>query len=163
MTINSNFRGIRSLGVFDTTASNKVLGYNIKTANITSDNIQSINYNTETNTIVHPSIVINGTYTVNTSGATNYIVVFDLIDNSTNNINFTVNANTSSASIGDRVVLMFKISNPTVRTVNMTLGSQFYYTFCGGSSSNVSLGSYERYVIEFIYDGEKYVNTYDNC
>ena len=163
MTINSNFRGVRSLGTFDTTSSNKILSYNIKTASIVSKNIESVNYNTETNTVVYPEIVINGTYTVNPSGVTNYIVVFDTIDNSSQLITFTVNANTTSASIGDRVVLMFKISNPNSNDVDMYLGEQFYYTACGGETTNRNIGSLERFVIEFIYDGEKYVNTYDNC
>jgi hypothetical protein len=118
---------------------------------------------TETNTVVYPSIVVSGTYTVNPSGVTNYIVAFEEIDNSSNNITFTVNAVTTSASIGDRVVLMFKISNPNSHSVNLLLGSQFFYISCGDLDSNVSIGGYERYVIEFIYDGEKFVNTYDNC
>ena len=158
-----NFRGIKSQATFDNTNSYKISANSIMTNNIVSENIQSSSFSDSyTNTVVHTELVPNGTYTINPSGVHNYILVFDIIDN-TNIVNFSLDAVTTSATINDKVTVMFKIAHPSTHNVNMTLSSEFYYTQCGDVSPVTNIGGNERYVIEFIFDGEKYVNTNDNC
>jgi len=161
---NITFRGTRTLGTYDTLNTNKLNTLNIKTNNIQSENIQATAITTNvTNTIVNTSIVPNGTYTVNTSGAKNYIIVFSTINNSTGNVNFTIGANTTFASLNDRVTLMFKPSVVEGNQIQMTLSDDFYYTACGNSVTTQNLQNLERWVFIFTFDGEKYVCTKDIC
>jgi hypothetical protein len=165
--MSGNFRGIKSNAVFDSTNSHKINANTIKAGNVISENIQTSSFTTNiTNTVIHTSIVVEGTYTVNTSGDPQYILVFDTINNNTGSVTFTIDADTSSASINDRVILMFKVTNPNAGgdyVVNMYLGNQFFYTACGDVVDHYNIANFERMVIEFIYDGEKYVCTNDNC
>ena len=165
--MSGNFRGIKSNAVFDTTNSQKINANTIRAGNVISENIQTSSFTTNiTNTVVNTEIVIDGTYTVNTSGDPQYILVFDTINNDSGNVTFTIDANTTSASINDRVILMFKVTNPDAGndySVNMYLGNQFLYTSCGNAVDYYDISNFERMVIEFIYDGEKYVCTNDNC
>lgn len=165
--MSGNFRGIKSNAVYDTTNSYKINANTIKAGNVISENIQTSSFTTNiTNTVVNTEIVIDGTYTVNTSGDPQYIIVFDTINNNSGNVTFTIDADTTNASINDRVILMFKVTNPDAGSdysVNMYLDSQFLYTSCGDAVSFYDISKFERMVIEFIFDGEKYVCTNDNC
>jgi len=162
--MNNKFRGSKSLAMFDSTNSNKIKSNTINTTNIISNNIQTTSYTSSAvNTVVNTSVVYDGTYTVNANGMHNYILAFDIIDNNIETRNFTLNADTSSTQINDRVILMFKVTNAGGNTVTCNLSSDFYYTRCGNQSSSFPISGFERMVIEFFYDGEKYVNTYDNC
>ena len=163
--MSGNFRGIKSNTVYDTTNSYKINANTIRVGNVISENIQTSSFTTNiSNTVIHTGIVVDGTYTVNTSGDPQYILVFDTINNDSGSITFTIDADTTSASINDRVILMFKVTNPNAGNdyaVNMYLGSQFFYT-AGGVVDHYDISNFERMVIEFIYDGEKYVCTYNN-
>lgn len=162
--MNNSFRGLKSLAVFDTTNSNKIKSNTINTTNIISNNIQTTSYASgAVNTIVTPSVVYDGIYTVNANGTDSYILNFNIIDNNLETRNFTLNANTTLAQVNDRVILMFKVTNAGGNTVTCNLSSNFYYTKCGDYVSTFTISGFERMVIEFFYDGEKYVNTYDNC
>ena len=162
--MNNSFRGLKSLAVFDTTNSNKIKSNTINTTNIISSNIQTSSYiSSAVYTVVDPSVVYDGTYTVNANGATNYIVNFNIIDNNLETRNFTIDADTSLAEVNDRVILMFKVTNTGGNAVTCNLSNNFYYTRCGDYDASFNISGFERMVIEFFYDGEKYVNTYDNC
>lgn len=168
-----NFRGIRSNSVVDSTNSYKISANTIRAKNVISDNIYTNSYSTNvSNTVVNTNIVIDGTYTVNTSGDPNYIIVFDTIDNDSSGVTFSIDANVESTSINDRVILMFKISNPQPRVngvpsesfpVNMYLSSDFYLLSAGSELEYYNINYLERMVIEFIFDGDKYVCTTDTC
>ena len=163
--MNNKFRGMKSLAVFDTTNSFKIKSNTINTVNIISDNIQTSSYTSSAvNTVVTPSVVYDGTYTVNANGSHNYVLAFNIIDNNIEARDFTINADTGSAQINDRVVLMFKVTDPKgPHHVTCHLSNEFYYTACGGKVTTIRISEFERMVVEFFYDGEKYVNTYDNC
>ena len=80
--MNNKFRGMKSLAVFDTTNSFKIKSNTINTVNIISDNIQTSSYTSSAvNTVVTPSVVYDGTYTVNANGSHNYVLAFNIIDN----------------------------------------------------------------------------------
>jgi hypothetical protein len=161
-----NFRGIKSLATFDSTNSNKIKSNTINTSNIISNNIQTSTYTSSAvNTVLNTSVVYDGTFTVNANGSHTYILVFDIINNSSETRNFTIDADINSAQINDRVVLMFKVTDygNEVNSVTCNLSDDFFYTKCGDKVSSFNIAKFERMVIEFFYDGEKYVNTYDNC
>jgi len=161
---NSTFRGTRSLGTYDTLNTNKLNSTNIKTNNLYAENIHTTAITTNiSNTIVHTDIVPDGVYTVNTSGVHNYIIVFNTIDNTSSSVNFTIDAYTPSASLGDKVTLMFKPSVVGGNQIHMTLSNDFYYTSCGDLNTSENLQNLQRWVFNFTFDGEKYVNTKDNC
>jgi len=46
--------------------------------------------------------------------------------------------------------------------VHFVLSEKFYYTSCDEYNSDNQMNT-ERIVIKFIYDGEKFVCTNDNC
>ena len=162
--MNNSFRGLKSLAVFDITNSNKIKSNTINTTNIISNNIQTTSYTSgAVNTIVTPSVVYDGIYTINPNGVDSYILNFNIIDNNLEQRHFTIDADTTLAQVNDRVVLMFKVTNAGGNTVTCNLSSDFYYTRCGEYSTSFLISGLERMVIEFFYDGEKYVNTYDNC
>ena len=166
MSISRNFRGIKSLATFDSTNSNKIKSNTINTTNIISNNIQTSTYTSSAiNTVFNTSVVYDGIFTVNANGSSTYILVFDIIDNNSEARNFTIDANITTAQINDRVIFMFKVTNSDSEANNVTcnLSNDFFYTKCGDKVSSFNIAEFERMVIEFFYDGEKYVNTYDNC
>jgi len=161
-----NFRGTKSLAIFDATNSNKIKSNTINTTNIISNNIQTSTYTSSAvNTVLNASIEYDETFTVNANGSHNYVLAFYIIDNNSETRNFTIDAETSLAQINDRVVLMFKVTNfdSEANSVICNLTNNFFYTRCGDKVTSFNIADFERMVIEFFYDGEKYVNTYDNC
>jgi hypothetical protein len=161
---NITFRGTRTLGTYDSLNTNKINAINVKTKNLFSQNIQTTAITTNiTYSISNDEIVPNGTYTLNSNGQHNYIVVFNTINNSSGNINFTIDADISLASLGDKVTLMFKPSVVNGNQIQMTLSNDFYYTACGNVNTTQNLQNLERWVFNFTFDGEKYVCTKDIC
>jgi hypothetical protein len=160
-----NFRGTKSLAIFDATNSNKIKSNTINTTNIISNNIQTSTYTSSAvNTVLNASIVYDDTFTVNANGAHNYVLAFNIINNDSETRTFTIDAVTNLSQINDRVVLMFKVTNSIEpNSVTCNLSNKFYYTKCGTEVSSFNIADFERMVIEFFYDGEKFVNTYDNC
>ena len=161
-----NFRGTKSLAVYDATNSKKIKSNTINTTNIISNNIQTSTYTSSAvNTVLNTSVIYDDVFTVNATGSHNYVLAFDIIDNNSETRNFTIDAETSLAQINDRVVLMFKVTNSDSEANSVTchLSDKFFFTKCGDKVSAFNIAGFERMVIEFFYDGEKYVNTYDNC
>ena len=161
-----NFRGTKSLAIFDATNSNKIKSNTINTTNIISNNIQTSTYTSSSvNTVLNASIIYDDVFTVNANGAHNYVLAFNIIDNNSETRTFTIDAETSLSQINDRVVLMFKVTNfdNEAYNVNCYLTDKFYYAKCGDKVASFNIAGFERMVIEFFFDGEKYVNTYDNC
>jgi hypothetical protein len=70
----------------------------------------------------------------------------------------------SNCSIGDELIFIFNNTSHTVAK-NVYFRGQFYATFCGGGSYTPAqqLGHNTRNVVTFIFDGEFFSNTYDNC
>ena len=58
----------------------------------------------------------------------NFWLYFNIIDNNLEARDFTINADTGSAQINDRVVLMFKVTDPQGSHVTCYLSDDFYYT-----------------------------------
>ena len=75
-----------------------------------------------------------------------------------NDVSFS-QTNKSNAKIGD----MLRISGKTETEdgIIFSFNSDFYVWGCGGERTVVSFIT--RMIISFIFDGEKWVNTYDNC
>ncbi len=73
-----------------------------------------------------------------------------------------VTMQTSKASIGDEVILMIKGNG------SLAFGEGCIFTKCGSivdgseeSEGNLSVD--ERWVGRFMFDGTKFIDTYDNC
>jgi hypothetical protein len=161
-----NFRGMRSNRSINISSYNisAINANTIKTKNVISDNIHTHSYSTNiSNSVVHTNVVIDGTYTVNTSGDPNYIIVFNTINNvDSSGVSFYLDAYTPCASINDRVILMFKISNPQTRingvpsesfAVNMNLSDDFYFLNRGNKVSSwcLRIPQLSRKVFPFIF------------
>lgn len=79
------------------------------------------------------------------------------------NIQFNL-ANPGAQSIGDKLYI---VSEPDTTSANIQYCynlNRFYVTECGGSSCVAyDAGDEERDITVFIYDGQKYCSTFDNC
>lgn len=134
---------------------------NLYSENILSKNLNS-NFFRVGNIITSPTLTNGSSYTIIPNGGITNIILGTL-DNSSSNISIDLDIDTTNSEIGDIINIYFKISNPGSNNVNINLSSSFYYTQCGGYQANPNFNSFERLALPFIFDGEKFVNTYDNC
>jgi len=136
--------------------------------------IEDTNVNSSVNEVYNDSTSINNssllTYPDTTTivpNKRNYVIIFQTIDNSTSTFKFLLNVDTSKSQINDQLTIMMKISNPSGNSIKMILSTNFYLTYCGGNVANGIIETYienfERLVFTFIFDGQKFVCTYDNC
>jgi hypothetical protein len=100
-----------------------------------------------------------GRFTINPNNR--YVVVRFVINNLISNVNLSLDINTSNVNIGDILVIFIKKEAPN-NNINCSLSNKFYILRCGDFDDNFNLPS-ERNSLKFIFDGEKYVSTYDNC
>lgn len=100
--------------------------------------------------VLNHTITTNARYTiVNFSG---------LLDGS-----YVFNAVTTSAQIGDKLVFMV-MSNLSSPLVTVDFNTSKYYTLaCPSPNSYIDITLQERRVVPFIFDGTKWVSTYNNC
>lgn len=112
-------------------------------------------------TTVRPSI-LNDVLKVNAyEGGT--VVFPQPIDNTLSTVDFTLKIGANTAQVGDRLLIFIRAINPGGNTVTMNLDPIFFLTFCGESSSSVTITDLERWELLFFWDGEKFVCTTDNC
>ena len=103
----------------------------------------------------------NGTFYIKPN-ENNHVAKF-IIDNSSGTSVINLDIETESSSIGDVFTLMIKQTNINEdNRVHFVLSEKFYYANCGEYNSDNQMNT-ERIVIKFIYDGEKFVCTNDNC
>ena len=119
----------------------------------------------KTNDIEAKTILFkNGTFHIKPN-ENNYVAKF-VIDNSSGTSILNLYIDTNSSSIGDIFTLMITQSNINEdnedNRVHFVLSENFYYSNYGAYSSNNRMDS-EHIVIKFIYDGDKFVCTNDNC
>ena len=100
-----------------------------------------------------------GTFTIKPNNR--YVAVRFIINNTSSDVNLNLDINTENVNVGDILVLFIKRESESFN-VTCNLSNNFYYLCGGGEESNFNLDE-ERICSKFIYDGDKYVNTYDNC
>jgi len=101
----------------------------------------------------------NGTFMLKPSGNDNYVTKF-IVDNTYSDANIYLNVDTSNSNIGDLYTLIV-ICQSTNNSVFVHFDNNFYLVLCGDYSDSCEVNN--RIVLEFTYDGEKFVNTDDNC
>jgi len=80
----------------------------------------------------------------------------------------TIGVDISSSQLGDSLTIIFKILSSHVPK-KVIFDSDFYLVQCGDPNNTLSLNGStlgpfpERWLITFIFDGEKFINTFDNC
>ena len=147
-------------------SSSKIRSLSLNTKNCNIETISAINVTTNITPVVGElTITIGETNTINPNNHRSYVAKFATIDN-TSTVAFTLDIDTSQSQIGDLVVVFLQpqiVSGSTIHHINMTLSSKFFYTACGSHVTTLNVSDLERLALPFIYDGEKFVNTYDNC
>lgn len=99
--------------------------------------------------VLNHTITTNARYTiVNFSGPLNGSYAFGAV--------------TTTAQIGDVLVFM-TTSDILALSVDLLFNVTKYYLWCGTSVSVVDITGQERRAIHFVFDGTKWVSTYDNC
>jgi acetyltransferase-like isoleucine patch superfamily enzyme len=98
----------------------------------------------------------NGSFLISPTGS-NFVAKF-VVDNSLSDVYINVDINTDNANIGDTCVIMANnLYNNKKSYISFT--KRFFYTACGDDQTEIN----NRFATKFIFDGEKYVCTYDNC
>lgn len=113
-------------------------------------------------TPVGPSIITLNSATTNytiTTNARYTIVNFTGVLNS----DHTFGAITTTAQVGDILVIMM-VCDTLAPSINLTFNTPEYYIWgCAASVNAIDVTGQERRAIHFIFDGTKWVSTYNNC
>lgn len=133
---------------------------------------ESVVQNTSTLPITEGEVLLTGKYeniapvtnnqniVIDLNGRHHIIVDFGEIDTASNSVEINLDAKTAGCEIGDQFIIMWK--NPETGTVTLHLSSNFYFTRCGGANQDSNF-TQRRLMIPFMFDGEIFCNTYDNC
>jgi hypothetical protein len=109
-----------------------------------------------------PVVITLSALTVNyiiTTNARYTIVNFDAPLNS----DHTFDTVLTGAQLGDKLLIM-TTCDVLALSVNLTFSASKYYIWaCAASVNAVDLTGIERNVLHFVFDGTKWVSTYDNC
>lgn len=103
---------------------------------------------------------------ITTEPGETYILLGEIDTFVLSNIQFHL-ANPGKQSIGDKLYIISKMTNTSIAVTYCYDASNFYMMQCGATQnppcSVFSSGGPERDVTVFIYDGEKFCSTFDNC
>ena len=115
-----------------------------------------------TNVVLSNSIKFkNGFFLINPSGERNFVAKF-VVDNSLDDVYINIDINTDDSTTGDTCVLLIKKLNNN-NNVYVSFTQSFFYVACGEDETESQTQINTRFASKFIFDGEKYVGTYDNC
>jgi len=117
--------------------------------------------------LITPTIVDNILAFEAARGGT-IVKVLEPIDNSNSPVTVTVQVTSlAKTRVGDKLVMFFKVSNPgnlTQNTVTIRVPyDTFYSTQCGQPTDQLGITRMDSVCILFWFDGEKFLNTTDNC
>lgn len=110
----------------------------------------------------------NGSFFISPRGSQNLIISIG-VNNDKEVVNLDIDIDTSMSEIGDKLSLIVIVSNQvaddTQPDVNLTLSDKFYLIRCGETEIQfpINLSYSSRNIFNFMFDGDKYVNTKDNC
>jgi hypothetical protein len=130
----------------------------VKTDTKIYDEVRSQTINT--NVVISNSIKYgNGSFLISPSGS-NFVSKF-VVDNSSSVVYINIDINTDNSDIGDTCVIMVKnlFNNKTY----ISFTERFFYLACGNDETTSQTEINGRFVTKFIFDGEKYVCSYDGC
>lgn len=86
------------------------------------------------------------------------------IDNISNPVDIYINPNTAGTAIGTIMYIMVKMASNDDNSVSLHFNENtMYTTACGDYNDTINVGNLERVVLVYIFDGEKFVCSYDNC
>jgi hypothetical protein len=104
---------------------------------------------------------VEGVITIAPCGCDTVYVVPEL-DNTESSPELTLVINDDNSKIGDHIIIQFrlKVRDNNYGTINFN-PDKVYITHCGGFSPNSPI--YYRMNLVFVYDGDMWLNTYDNC
>jgi len=84
--------------------------------------------------------------------------------NNTGALPFTLTVKGQACRVNDPLILMYRIDDPEGAAVIMTLPAPFFYvTECGAAVTTIDLSLRARWVLEFKWDGERFVAQQDAC
>jgi hypothetical protein len=133
----------------------------VKTDTTIYDEFRSETINT--NEVISNSIKFgNGSFLISPAGEKNFVAKF-VVDNSLSVVYINVDINTDDSIAGDSCVIMVKKLYNNNNPVYISFTEKFYYTACGNDETTSQTQISQRFVTKFIFDGQKYVCTYDNC
>jgi hypothetical protein len=156
MSGNDSFKGTKNDCMFTNINATNILASYVSTSTV-SALITSNVPNSSVYTSNNLSIVPSGTLTI-TPTSDNHIVQLAQIDNSGGQVDFTLDVDTTSSNLNDLLIVMLTISNPGTNIVNMSLSNNFYYIFNGVYAATTDIENFQRLVIQFTFDGTKFVN-----
>lgn len=77
--------------------------------------------------------------------------------------NVTFLTDIKNCLFGDEIVFLLKIDDTNTDGVVTFPDAKYYLTICGEVGIDYMVGTLERFMFHFYFDGTKYVSTQDNC
>ncbi len=80
--------------------------------------------------------------------------------------NVSIALNDSSCLVGDELIVSSKVASDAESSVQLTFSTDFVYTACGSNNESeniVSIDAGDRWLGHFWFNGDKFINYYDNC
>ncbi len=131
------------------------------TYNSSGGTMNMISFNRDTTRTVQVDNIDSSGATIDLYGYTSktYFKVNTLLSGDT----FFVCSDISKSIIGDTLFLMTKLD--VTKNFVFFFDNYFYLSHCGSHDTppSINMNNAERNIIAFIFDGEKWVSTWDNC
>jgi len=124
--------------------------------------VQKDNY--ASNLVVTNHLSVGNNVTIYNESLPARQIISATIDNSTAAASFTPVMNSTRAKIGDLVIVLVKISAPLSSnnaTINIPLNA--YVTVVGQPTNSISVTGYKYFGLLLMFDGNKFVQTTENC
>lgn len=160
---NCHFKGSKNTVSYGNKAkSNQINATNVITSSLVSNNIQASNvYSDIKPYYASLTIIHNNVLEIDPDRLMSYIGHFNKIDNSSSEINFSLDVDTTHSEINAKLTLIFYITTNN-HAVNLTFSDRFHYSRSGKQVKTKDLSTNKRWVIPFVFDGEVFVNSNDS-
>jgi len=91
-------------------------------------------------------------------------IISATIDNTTEAASFTPVIESATAKIGDLVIVLIEISAPFfANEATINIPANAYVTFAGVPTNSISVTGYQFFGLLLMFDGEKFIQTTENC
>ena len=91
-------------------------------------------------------------------------IISATIDNSTAAASFTPVMESTRAKIGDLVIVLITISAPlSANAATINIPANAYVTYAGVPTNSIPVTGYSYFGLLLMFDGEKFIQTTENC
>ena len=88
-------------------------------------------------------------------------IVVPQLDNSSQEVEYTLVIDSSESKIGDIVIVFFSLASDQNNAL-INFPENLYFINCGERVLQKNIGTYERFAMLFQFDGEVFIQGYEN-